>query len=41
VIIVGFVWWAVAGTDWLPEAVMATVIVAFLVGIIFLERDRA
>jgi hypothetical protein len=41
VIVASLVWFSVAGTDWLPEAVMAAVIVAFLIGIIFMERDRA
>jgi len=40
VIVLGITWFAVAGTDWLPQAVMAAVIVAFLVGIIVLERRR-
>ena len=41
VIVVGVTWFAVAGTDWLPQAVVAAIIVAFLVGIIALERGRA
>jgi len=40
VIVASFVFVAVAGTDWLPQAVAVAVIVAFLVGIIALERDR-
>ena len=31
---------AIFGTDWLPEAVAAAIIVAFLVGIIALEGNR-
>lgn len=40
VIVASLVFFAVAGTDWLPQAVAAAVILAFLVGIIVLERDR-
>lgn len=40
VIVASFVFFAVAGTDWLPQAVAVAVIVAFLVGIIALEWDR-
>jgi hypothetical protein len=40
VIVASFVFFAVAGTDWLPQAVAVAVVVAFLVGIIALERDR-
>ena len=40
VIVASLVFFAVAGTDWLPQAVAVAVIVAFLVGIIALERDR-
>ena len=40
VIVASFVFVAVAGTDWLPQAVAVAVIVAFLIGIIALERGR-
>ena len=40
VIVASLVFFAIAGTDWLPQAVATAVIVAFLVGIIALERDR-
>ncbi len=40
VIVAGLVSFAVAGTDWLPQAVAVAVIVAFLIGIIALERER-
>ena len=40
VIVASLVFFAVAGTDWLPQAVAVAVIVAFLVGIIALERER-
>ncbi len=41
VIVTSLVVFAVAGTDWLPQAVAAAVIVAFLIGIIALERNRS
>jgi len=31
---------AAAGTDWLPQAVAVAVVIAFLIGIIALERER-
>jgi hypothetical protein len=40
VIVASLVFFAVAGTDWLPQAVAVAVIVAFLIGIIALERKR-
>ena len=40
VIVASLVFFAVAGTDWLPQAVAVAVIVAFLIGIIALERER-
>lgn len=40
VIVASLVFFAIAGTDWLPQAVAAAIIVAFLVGIIALERSR-
>ena len=40
VIVASLVVLAVAGTDWLPQAVAVAVIVAFLIGIIALERER-
>jgi hypothetical protein len=40
VIVASLVFFAVAGTDWLPQAVAVAIIVAFLVGIIALERER-
>jgi hypothetical protein len=40
VIIASLVFLAVAGADWLPQAVAVAVIVAFLIGIIALERER-
>lgn len=40
VILASLVFFAVAGTDWLPQAVAVVVIVAFLIGIIALERER-
>ena len=40
VIVASFVFLAVAGSDSLPQAVAVAVIVAFLVGIIALERHR-
>jgi CHASE2 domain-containing sensor protein len=40
VIVASLVFFAVAGTDWLPQAVAVAIIVAFLLGIIALERER-
>jgi hypothetical protein len=40
VIVASVVFFAIAGSDWLPEAVATALIVAFLGGIIALERDR-
>ena len=40
VIVASLVFVAVAGSDWLPQAVAVAVIVAFLIGIIALERER-
>ena len=40
VIITGIVVLAVGGTDWLPQAVAAAIVVAFLIGIVALERER-
>ena len=40
VIVASLVFFAIAGSDWLPQAVATALIVAFLVGIIALERDR-
>jgi hypothetical protein len=40
VIVASLVFFAVAGTDRLPQAVAVAVIVAFLIGIIALERKR-
>ena len=40
VIVASLVFFAIAGSDWLPEAVATAIIVAFLVGIIVLERNR-
>jgi hypothetical protein len=40
VIVASFVFLAVAGTDWLLQAVAVAIIVAFLIGIVALERER-
>lgn len=40
VIVSSLVFFAIAGSDWLPQAIATAVIIAFLVGIIALERDR-
>ena len=40
VIVASLVFYAIAGGDWLPQAVATAIVVAFLVGIIALERDR-
>ena len=40
VIVATIAFYAIAGGDWLPQAVATALIVAFLIGIIALERDR-
>jgi hypothetical protein len=40
VLIASLAFLAVAGTDWLPQAIAAAIIVAFLIGIVALERER-
>jgi hypothetical protein len=40
VIVASLVFFAVAGTDSLPQAVAVAIIVAFLIGIVALERER-
>ncbi len=40
IIVVGVVAYAVGGIDWMPQAVAAAVIVAFLIGFFVLERAR-
>ena len=40
VIVASLVFFAVAGTEWLLQAVAVAIIVAFLIGIIALERER-
>ena len=40
VIVASLAFFAIAGSDWLPEAVATAIIVAFLIAIIALERDR-
>jgi hypothetical protein len=40
VIAVGVAAYAVGGIDWMPPAVAAAVVVAFLIGFLFLERER-
>jgi hypothetical protein len=40
VIVASLAFFAVAGTDWLPQAVAVAIIVAFLIGILALERER-
>ena len=39
-IVASLVFFAVAGTEWLLQAVAVAIIVAFLIGIIALERER-
>ena len=39
VVVASLVFFAVAGSDWLPEAVAAAIIVAFFIGIIALEKE--
>jgi NO-binding membrane sensor protein with MHYT domain len=40
VIGVGIAAYAIAGIDWMPPAVAAAVVVAFLIGFVALERAR-
>ena len=40
VIAASLAFFAIAGSDWLLEAIATAVIIAFLVGIIALERNR-
>ena len=40
VIAAGVVAYAIGGIDWAPPAVAAAVVVAFLIGFVFLERQR-
>ena len=40
VIVASFAFFVAAGTDWLLQAIAAAIIVAFLIGIIALERER-
>jgi hypothetical protein len=40
VIVASLVFFAVAGSDSLPQAIAVAIIVAFLIGIIALERER-
>ena len=40
VIAASIAFFAIAGGDWLPEAVATAIVVAFLVGIIALEGNR-
>jgi hypothetical protein len=40
VIVATIAFYAIAGGDWLPQAIATALIVAFLVGIIALERQR-
>jgi len=40
VIVASLVVFAVAGTEWLLQAVAAAIVVAFLIGIIAMERER-
>jgi hypothetical protein len=40
VVVASLVFFAIAGSDWLPQAIAVAIIVAFLVGILALERDR-
>ena len=39
-IVASLVVFAVAGTEWLLQAVAAAIVVAFLIGIIAMERER-
>jgi len=41
VIVASLISFAVAGTEWLLQAVAVAIIVAFLIGIIALERERS
>jgi hypothetical protein len=40
VIVTSLVVFAVAGTEWLLQAVAVAIVVAFLIGIIAMERER-
>ena len=40
VLVASLTFLAVAGTDWLLQAIAVAIIVAFLIGIIALERER-
>jgi high-affinity Fe2+/Pb2+ permease len=40
VIVVGVVAYAIGGIDWMPQAVAAAVIVAFLIGFFVVQRAR-
>jgi hypothetical protein len=40
VIVASVAFFAIAGGDWLPEAIATAIVIAFLAGIIALERDR-
>ena len=40
VIVASLVFFAIAGSDWLPQAIAVAVVIAFLAGILALERDR-
>ena len=40
VLVASLAFLAVAGTDWLLQAIAVAIIVAFLIGIVALERER-
>jgi len=40
VFVASLVFFAVAGTDWLLQAIAVAIVVAFLIGIVALERER-
>jgi hypothetical protein len=40
VLVASLAFFAVAGTDWLLQAIAVAIIVAFLIGIVALERER-
>jgi hypothetical protein len=40
VVVASLAFFAVAGTDWLLQAIAVAIIVAFLIGIVALERER-
>ena len=40
VLVASLAFFAVAGTDWLLQAIAVATIVAFLIGIVALERER-